>query len=96
MEEVNSLVNVPENMHSFFKEKTYIKTDDPKVFEKIGNHLVLMRHHDVKDDNVELEHLVANQDEIWQKEIMYYVLFSRQAFRRDLSDLGEHFCPLLL
>ena len=64
MEEVNSLVNVPENMHSFFKEKTYIKTDDPKVFEKIGNHLVLMRHHYVKDDNVELEHLVANQDEI--------------------------------
>ena len=53
MEEVNSMANVPENMQGFFEEKTYIKKDDPKVFEKIGNHLKLMRQHNVMDDNAE-------------------------------------------
>ena len=49
MEEVNILANVPENIQIFFKEKTYIKMDDPKLFEKIANHLKLVRQNDVDD-----------------------------------------------
>ena len=47
MEEVDTLVNIPENIKIFFKEKTYLKKDDPKLFEKVGNQLKLMRRHDV-------------------------------------------------
>ena len=36
MEKVDTLVNVPENMKLFFREKTYLKSDDPKLFEKMG------------------------------------------------------------
>ena len=43
MEDINILVNVPENMHIFFKEKTYLKRYDPKLFEKIGNHLNMIK-----------------------------------------------------
>ena len=57
------LRNIPENISIFFKEKTYVKKDDPKLFEKIGNHLWLMREHDIKDDNMEQEYLFGNQDE---------------------------------
>ena len=57
--ENNTLVNVPENMKLFCKEKTYLKRDDPELFKKIGNHLKLMRQH----DNIEHEHLFQNQDE---------------------------------
>ena len=32
IEDVNILANVPENIQSFFKEKTYIKKEDPKLF----------------------------------------------------------------
>ena len=46
MEEVDTLVNIPENIRIFFKEKTYVKKDDPKLFEKIGGYLWLMRQHD--------------------------------------------------
>ena len=53
MEEVNILVNVPENMNIFFKEKTYLKKDDSNLFEKIGNQLSLIRQHDVLNDNRE-------------------------------------------
>ena len=60
MKEVDTLVNVPENMQNYFKEKTYVKKD---LFEKIGKHLKLMRQHDVMDDNIELEHLIENHDE---------------------------------
>ena len=63
MEEVDALVNIPENIQIFFKEKTYLKKDDPKLFEKIGNHLWLMRQHDIKDDNMEQDCLFDNQDE---------------------------------
>ena len=63
MEKVDTLDNVPENMKMFFREKTYLKSDDPKLFPKIGKHLKLMRQHDVMDDNIELEHLFQNQDE---------------------------------
>ena len=63
MNEVDTLVNVPENMQNYFQEKTYVKKDDPELFEKIGNHLKLMREYDVKDDNIELEHLFANHEE---------------------------------
>ena len=63
MEEVDTLVNIPENMQIFFKEKTYVKKDDPKLFEKIGNHLWLMREQDIKDDNMEQDCLFDNQDE---------------------------------
>ena len=55
MEEVETLVNVPENMKTFFKEKTYIKRYDPKLFEKIGNHLKLMKQHDVIDQEHALQ-----------------------------------------
>ena len=61
MEEVDTLVNIPENMKIFFKEKTYLKKDDPKLFEKIGHHLWLMRQQDIKDDNMEQEYLFENQ-----------------------------------
>ena len=61
--EVDTLLNVPENMHNYFLEKTYVKKDDPELFEKIGKHLKLMRQHDMKDDNIELEHLIMNHDE---------------------------------
>ena len=63
MEEVNILINVPESIQIFFKEKTYLKKDDPKLFKKIGNHLWLMRQHDMKDENMEQEYLFGNQDE---------------------------------
>ena len=56
MEEVNTLDNVPENMELFFREKTYLKSDDPKIFQKIENHLKLMRQHHAIDNNIELEH----------------------------------------
>ena len=53
MGEANILVNVPENIRIFFKEKTYLKKEDPKLFEKIGNHLWLLRQHDILDNNRE-------------------------------------------
>ena len=64
MDEVENLLNIPENVKKFFREKTYLKRNDPKLFEKIGNHLELMRERDVLDDNIELEHLVQNQAEL--------------------------------
>ena len=63
MKEVNTLGNVPENMQNYFEEKTYVKREDPELFEKIGKHLKLMREHDVMDDNIELERLIMNHDE---------------------------------
>ena len=55
MEEVNNLINIPQNIRKFFRRTTYLKHDDPKLFEKIGNHLEPIRgEHDV-DDNMELE-----------------------------------------
>ena len=53
MTEIDTLDNVPENMKMFFREKTYLKRDDPELFEKIANHLKLMRQHNVMDDNAE-------------------------------------------
>ena len=64
MDKVDALINVPQDMQVFFKRTTYLKHDDPKLFEKIGNHLDLMRERDVLDDNIELEHLVQNQVEL--------------------------------
>ena len=64
MEDVNTLVNIPGNMKMFFRVKTYLKKDDPQLFEKIGNHLQLMKQHNVMDDNMELKHLFVNQDEV--------------------------------
>ena len=64
MEDVNTLVNTPENMKMFFRRRTYLKKDDPQLFEKIGNHLQLMKQHNVMDDNMELKHLFVNQDEV--------------------------------
>ena len=61
MKEVETLVNVPENMR---KEKTYVKKDDPDLFKKIGNHLKLMRQHDMENDNIELDRLIENYDEV--------------------------------
>ena len=43
MEKVDTLDNVSENMRMYFGEKTYLKRDDAELFEKIGNHLELMR-----------------------------------------------------
>ena len=63
MEEVDTLDNAPENMKMFFREKTYLKRDDPKLFRKIVKHLKLKRQHDVTDNNTEVEHLFQNQDE---------------------------------
>ena len=63
MEEVDTLVNIPENMKIFFKDMTYVKKEDPKLFEKIGNNLWLIRQYEIKDDNMEQEYLFENQDE---------------------------------
>ena len=65
MEEVDTLINIPENMQIFLKEKTYVKRNDPKLFEKIGYHLWLMRQHDkpMTDDKMEQKRLFENQDE---------------------------------
>ena len=65
MEEVDTLINIPENMQIFFKEKTYLKKDDPNLFEKIGNNLWLIRQHDrpMTDDKMEQKCLFENQDE---------------------------------
>ena len=53
MEEVNILVNVPENMEIFFKDKTYLKKDDANLFEKIGNQLSLIKQQDALNKNRE-------------------------------------------
>ena len=43
MKKVDILVNIPENIQIFFEDMVYVKKDDPKLFEKIGNNLLLIR-----------------------------------------------------
>ena len=57
-QEANTLIDLPENMKVFFKEKTFLKKDDTKLFDKIGNHLVLNKQHDLKGFNAEGERLI--------------------------------------
>ena len=57
-QEANTLIDLPENMKMFFKDKTYLKKDDEKLFDKIRNHLVLMRQCDLNGDTAEVERLM--------------------------------------
>ena len=60
MQEVGALINVPENMNVFFGKRTYLKSNDPKLFDKIAHHLKLMRQGNVDliEDNEECENLM--------------------------------------
>ena len=62
MEEVDTLVNTPRNLQKFFRDNTYIKREDTQLFEKIGNHLDMIRQHDVIAQEHEL--LFQNQVEL--------------------------------
>ena len=58
MQEVGALTNVPENMNIFFGKRTYLKRNDPKLFERIADHLTLMRQHNLIEYNEERENLM--------------------------------------
>ena len=64
MEEVDNLLNVPENVKMFCREKTYLKRDDPELFEKIGKNLEEMRQRDMINHDEEHEHLFQNRVEL--------------------------------
>ena len=58
MQEVQTLINVPENMKLFFGKRTYLKNTDLKLFKRIADHLTLMRQNNVTEDNEECENLM--------------------------------------
>ena len=61
MEDINVLRNVPDSIGIFFKQKTFLKKDDPKVFQKIGSYLLKTKQqNDLNEDEI-VELLVDNR-----------------------------------
>ena len=58
MQDVGALNNVSENMNVFFGKRTYLKSNDPKLFERIADHWTLMRQRNVIECNEERENLI--------------------------------------